>query len=96
MIVFCSRFCSSASTTGYCTFTFSTRKPAPSTSPSKACDSIAASTAAKNNALLALAAQIRTHAGELKARNEADVMAAIRRAREMMDAFERQQGRRRP
>ena len=38
----------------------------------------AASTAAKNNALLALAAQIRTHAGELKARNEADVMAAER------------------
>ena len=28
--------------------------------------------------------------------SEADVMAAIRRARQMMDAFERQQGRRRP
>jgi len=38
----------------------------------------AASTAAKNNALLALAAQIRAQAGELKARNEADVMAAER------------------
>ena len=30
----------------------------------------ASSTAARNNALLALAAQIRLHAGELKARNE--------------------------
>ena len=38
----------------------------------------AASTAAKNQTLLALAAQIRAHAGELKARNEADVMAAER------------------
>ncbi len=36
----------------------------------------AASTAAKNQALLALAAQIRTHAGELKARNESDIIAA--------------------
>src|SRR5690606_4970152 len=36
----------------------------------------AASTAAKNNALLALAGQIRAHAGELKARNEADIIAA--------------------
>jgi len=36
----------------------------------------AASTAAKNNALLALAGQIRAHAGELKARNELDVAAA--------------------
>jgi glutamate-5-semialdehyde dehydrogenase len=36
----------------------------------------AASTAAKNDALLALAAQIRQHAGELKARNEQDVAAA--------------------
>ena len=36
----------------------------------------ASSTAARNNALLALAAQIRLHAGELKARNEQDVMAA--------------------
>jgi len=36
----------------------------------------AASTGAKNNALLALAAQIRQHAGELKARNEQDVAAA--------------------
>ncbi|HET8695530.1 MAG TPA: gamma-glutamyl-phosphate reductase, partial [Aquabacterium sp.] len=36
----------------------------------------AASTAAKNNALLALARQIRQHAGELKARNESDVIAA--------------------
>ena len=36
----------------------------------------AASTAAKNRALLALAAQIRTHAGELKARNESDIIAA--------------------
>ena len=37
----------------------------------------AASTAAKNNALLALAGQIRLHAGELKARNEQDVAAAV-------------------
>jgi glutamate-5-semialdehyde dehydrogenase len=36
----------------------------------------AASTAAKNQALLALAAQIRSHAGELKARNESDIIAA--------------------
>jgi glutamate-5-semialdehyde dehydrogenase len=36
----------------------------------------ASSTALRNNALLALAEQIRAHAGELKARNEADVMAA--------------------
>jgi len=36
----------------------------------------AASTAAKNDALLALAGQIRQHAGELKARNEQDVAAA--------------------
>ena len=36
----------------------------------------AASTAARNNALLALAQQIRTHAGELKARNASDVAAA--------------------
>jgi glutamate-5-semialdehyde dehydrogenase len=36
----------------------------------------AASTGAKNDALLALAAQIRQHAGELKARNEQDVAAA--------------------
>ena len=36
----------------------------------------AASTAAKNDALLALAGQIRQHAGELKARNELDVAAA--------------------
>lgn len=36
----------------------------------------AASTAARNNALLALARQIRTHAGELKARNASDVAAA--------------------
>jgi glutamate-5-semialdehyde dehydrogenase len=36
----------------------------------------AASTGAKNDALLALAAQIRQHAGELKARNELDVSAA--------------------
>jgi glutamate-5-semialdehyde dehydrogenase len=36
----------------------------------------AASTAAKNQALLALAAQIRGHAGELKARNESDIIAA--------------------
>jgi glutamate-5-semialdehyde dehydrogenase len=38
----------------------------------------ASSTALRNNALLALAGQIRAHAGELKARNEADVMAAER------------------
>jgi glutamate-5-semialdehyde dehydrogenase len=37
----------------------------------------AASTGAKNDALLALAAQIRQHAGELKARNEQDVSAAL-------------------
>jgi len=36
----------------------------------------ASSTAARNNALLALARQIRTHAGELKARNLSDVAAA--------------------
>ena len=36
----------------------------------------AASTASRNNALLALAQQIRTHAGELKARNASDVAAA--------------------
>jgi len=36
----------------------------------------AASTAGKNAALLALAAQIRSHAGELKARNESDILAA--------------------
>ncbi len=36
----------------------------------------AASTAARNNALLALAQQIRTHAGELKARNASDIAAA--------------------
>ncbi len=36
----------------------------------------AASTAARNNALLALARQIRTHAGELKARNASDIAAA--------------------
>jgi glutamate-5-semialdehyde dehydrogenase len=36
----------------------------------------AASTAAKNDALLALAGQVRQHAGELKARNEQDVAAA--------------------
>jgi glutamate-5-semialdehyde dehydrogenase len=36
----------------------------------------AASTGAKNDALLALAGQIRQHAGELKARNEQDVAAA--------------------
>ena len=36
----------------------------------------AASTAAKNAALLALAAQIRTHAGELKARNASDIATA--------------------
>ncbi len=36
----------------------------------------ASSTALRNNALLALAEQIRAHAGELKARNEADVLAA--------------------
>ncbi len=36
----------------------------------------AASTGAKNQALLALAAHIRRHAGELKARNEQDVLAA--------------------
>jgi len=36
----------------------------------------AASTAARNNALLALARQIRVHAGELKARNTSDIAAA--------------------
>tara|TARA_B110001454_G_C12678159_1_gene416766 strand:+ start:57 stop:1310 length:1254 start_codon:yes stop_codon:yes gene_type:complete len=36
----------------------------------------AASTATRNNALLALARQIRTHAGELKARNASDIAAA--------------------
>ncbi len=36
----------------------------------------ASSTALRNNALLALAEHIRAHAGELNARNEADVMAA--------------------
>ncbi|MDE2402286.1 MAG: glutamate-5-semialdehyde dehydrogenase [Burkholderiales bacterium] len=36
----------------------------------------AASTAARNNALLALARQIRAHAGELKARNASDIAAA--------------------
>ena len=36
----------------------------------------ASSTAARNNVLLALAGQIRAHAGELKARNEADIIAA--------------------
>jgi len=36
----------------------------------------AASTAARNNALLALAQQIHTHAGELKARNASDIAAA--------------------
>ncbi|MDO9238316.1 MAG: glutamate-5-semialdehyde dehydrogenase [Aquabacterium sp.] len=36
----------------------------------------AASTGLKNQTLLALAAQIRAHAGELKARNEADVLSA--------------------
>jgi glutamate-5-semialdehyde dehydrogenase len=36
----------------------------------------ASSTALRNNALLALAGQIRAHAGELKARNEADIVAA--------------------
>jgi len=36
----------------------------------------ASSTALRNNALLALAGQIRAHAGELKARNEADIVSA--------------------
>jgi glutamate-5-semialdehyde dehydrogenase len=36
----------------------------------------ASSTALRNNALLALAGQIRAHAGELKARNESDILAA--------------------
>jgi len=36
----------------------------------------ASNTALRNNALLALAGQIRAHAGELKARNEADIVSA--------------------